>query len=312
MRVVTAGSAYIDIDAYAGCIAYAELLRLQGERAVAISTAPWNESISATVQSWGSAIVSRYNPKLEDTFTLIDVSDPEFFDPIVDPARVVEVIDHHVGFEKYWQDRIGSGTRIEFIGAAATLVFEHWQQEGKLAGMSQTAARLLLTAILDNTLNFGALPTTERDHQAYQTLLPISNLSAGWPQRYFQECEQSIVSNFETAIRNDTKTIQFAKLPGITALGQVMVWDGSAFLQEHGSALEKVLGAMGDQWFTNIIALGQKRSYLFAQDRAVQQTLEQILGIKFINNVAQADRLWLRKEILKASLFPRDMNRLAA
>jgi hypothetical protein len=39
MRVVTSGSAYLDIDAFACCIAYAELLNHQGINARAVSSA---------------------------------------------------------------------------------------------------------------------------------------------------------------------------------------------------------------------------------------------------------------------------------
>ena len=37
--IVTSGNRYIDIDAYASCIAYANLLRLKGKNAIAVSTA---------------------------------------------------------------------------------------------------------------------------------------------------------------------------------------------------------------------------------------------------------------------------------
>lgn len=38
MKIVTSGSKYIDIDAYAGIIAYANLLNLNGISAKAVST----------------------------------------------------------------------------------------------------------------------------------------------------------------------------------------------------------------------------------------------------------------------------------
>ena len=42
MKIVTSGSAYLDIDAYAGCIACAELLNVLGEPAKALSSATAN------------------------------------------------------------------------------------------------------------------------------------------------------------------------------------------------------------------------------------------------------------------------------
>lgn len=301
MNIITSGSSYIDIDAYGGCIAYAELLNLMGEQAVAVSTAPWNESISPTVRSWGGTLLTKYRPGHEDTFALIDVSDPTFFDPIVDVARVAEVIDHHVGFEEHWKDQIGSKSHIEFIGAAATLVFERWQQANKLPEMSQHSARLLLTAILDNTLNFGAGVTTKRDHEAYKNLLPVAQLSRDWPAQYFQECEQSIVRDLVQAIQNDTKTLHFESLSGPTAFGQLIVWNGQKFLDKHALVMEHTLASMGNQWLINIIALQQGRSYFFARQKAVQEMLTPLLDTLFVDDIAKTARMWLRKEVLKAA-----------
>ncbi len=56
IKVITSGSAYLDIDAYACCIAYAELLNLQGIPARAGSSAKPNASVSKTVLGWGTVL----------------------------------------------------------------------------------------------------------------------------------------------------------------------------------------------------------------------------------------------------------------
>lgn len=103
MIVVTSGSKYIDIDAYASCLAYRDLLRLQGREAVAVSTATLNESITEHLLSLPSYL-DTYSPSDDDQFIILDVSNPEFFDKIVRPNSIIEVIDHHAGFEHLWQD----------------------------------------------------------------------------------------------------------------------------------------------------------------------------------------------------------------
>ena len=123
MRVITSGSTYLDIDAYAGCIAYAELLQKLGTEAQAVSTAVLNESIPAVVREWHAPLVTKYNPSDNDTYTLIDVSELKYFDTFVDLARVDEVIDHHPGLESFWQEKIGDKAIIEHVGAACTQVF---------------------------------------------------------------------------------------------------------------------------------------------------------------------------------------------
>jgi inorganic pyrophosphatase/manganese-dependent inorganic pyrophosphatase len=46
MKIITSGASYLDIDAYACCIAYAELLNLQGIPARAVSSAKPNASVA--------------------------------------------------------------------------------------------------------------------------------------------------------------------------------------------------------------------------------------------------------------------------
>lgn len=89
MRVVTSGSAYLDIDAFACCIAYAELLNHQGIDARAVSNAPLNVSISRTVLGWQSSL-DDYLPNTGDEYVLVDVSDYQHFDPLVELEQVVK------------------------------------------------------------------------------------------------------------------------------------------------------------------------------------------------------------------------------
>jgi inorganic pyrophosphatase/exopolyphosphatase len=62
-----------------------------------------------------------------------------------------------------------------------------------LGEMGQASARLLMCGILDNTLNFGAKITTERDRRAYQELSKIADLPEDWPAQYFAACQAGIV-----------------------------------------------------------------------------------------------------------------------
>lgn len=302
MRIVTAGPNYNDIDAYAGIVAYAELLNAQGIEAKAVSTAPLNESVSKTARSWGDFVETIYVPDANDTFTLIDVSDPDWFEDFVDRDRVDEVIDHHPGFEEYWQQRIGDKATIDYIGAACTLVYEKWQKSGLLQSMSKPSARLLICGILDNTLNFQATVSTERDKQAYTELLKIADLPKDWPAQYFTECQEAILQDAVAAVKNDTKILEFKTYDTRVCIGQFAVWDGHIALEKHGDALKEALSAIQSDWFMNLISVGEGKSYFVSDSSKVQQWLEHLLGITFEGDLAVADRLWLRKEMLKEDI----------
>ena len=130
--IITAGSTYLDIDAYACMVAMAELLNLQGIHALAYSFAPCNYSVCSSLTMEDQILRELPSDISEETarYIIVDVSDPEFLENSVSLERVTEVYDHHVGFEEYWQSRIGDGSHIEFIGAAATLIYREWKKSG--------------------------------------------------------------------------------------------------------------------------------------------------------------------------------------
>jgi|GEM_PF-165869 len=301
VKVVTSGSSYMDIDAYGGCIAYAELLRLQGYEAKAVSSSPLNESITPTIQGWDLKL-NEYEPKDKDEFILIDVSNNKFFDPIVVEKKIVEIIDHHVGFEEYWEEKLGKKANIEFIGSACTLVFEKYKFNNLLSKISYDSARLIATGILDNTLNFESNITTERDISAYKTLAEIANLPEDWPLKYFSECQKRIESNLEIAINNDVKTMEPTDyLPSV--FGQLVVWKGLNILQNNLDIIEKTLRNLGEDWMLNLISISDGKSYIVTHNNDCKKKLNKLLNIEFKNGVGTMDKMYLRKEIIKKSII---------
>ncbi len=89
MIVVTSGKKYIDIDAYAGCIAYAKLLNLKGINAKAISTAKLNESITPSLLDLNIKL-DEYKPSENDEYIIIDVSNKDYFDTFVKEEKLIK------------------------------------------------------------------------------------------------------------------------------------------------------------------------------------------------------------------------------
>lgn len=306
MITVATGWRYVDIDGYAGCIAYAELLRLQGHEARAVLTAPLNESITPTIRDWDADYETTYTPTDDDNFVLVDISEAEFFDRFVTEDRVVEIYDHHPGFEAYWRERIGDKAVIEEVGAACTQIAEAWEAAGLLDKMPEHTAGMLMSGILDNTLNFGAKITKDRDRRMYEKLLSISGLPQNWDEVYFRECEASIMVDAVDAVMRDHKEIDFATYPAARLnVGQLTLWRAASVLDDE-RVLQAVLAAYDavapNGWFINLISLADRCSYIVATKPEMQQWLSGLLGVTFDGPVAQADRLWLRKEIIGADL----------
>lgn len=161
MIVVTSGKTYLDIDAYASAIAYANLLRLKGVEAKAISTAQINGSITQSLLNLNLQL-DKYEPTENDKYILIDISNKDYFEPFVKESDIIEIIDHHSGYEKYWTNKLKEKAKIEFIGSVATMIVELYEKEGVMNKISKEMATLLISAILDNTLNLKARITTRQ------------------------------------------------------------------------------------------------------------------------------------------------------
>jgi len=302
MKIVTSGSSYLDIDAYACCIAYTELQNSLGIPTVAVSSAPLNYSISDSILSFEQKIL---NPKSliidrESEFIVMDVSDPRFFDPIVDIERITHIYDHHVGFEDMWHEKLGDDAKIEFIGCAATLIYEEWEKAGMLSKMTPETAMILTAAILDNTLNFLAKVTTSRDIRAKDRLCVLAGISQDWCEAYFKECQEAVERDLISSIRKDAKTdCNVFGLP--KAIGQIVVWDAKMLLLKRGD-IYTALNALASCWVLNIVCLGTRRGYFLCNEKGSQRKLQTIFDIEFEGDIAITKKPVLRKEIIKMAL----------
>lgn len=298
MIIVTSGKKYIDIDAYASCIAYAKLLNLKGIKAKAISTAKLNESITPSLMKLTPKL-NEYKPNKEDEYIIIDVSNKDYFEAMVKEEKIIEIIDHHVGYEEYWKNKLKEKAKIEFIGSVATIIVELYEKENLIEQISKDLAMLLISAILDNTLNLKAKITTQRDITAYKKLEKIIN-DENYAEKYFKECQLEINSNLRKAIENDTKIENTNSiLPPIFA--QLTIWDKNDIIQNK-QIIDETLNNIGTKWMLNLIGLKDGKSYVIAKDLEVQNNIEKLFNKKFEKEIMKLDNVWLRKEIVKLSL----------
>ena len=298
--IVTSGSSYLDIDAYACCIALSELKALQGFRAVAFSSASINSSVSNSLLVHKDKILTELpcDCDLEQTdFIVVDLSDPGYFEDIVRLDKVVEIYDHHTGFEEFWYKKLGNESRIHFIGAAATLVYQEWTKYNMLPQMSQDTARLLLAGILDNTLNLLSSNTTELDVQAKTDLCAIADIDDEWCQYYFSEVQLEIEKDLKTSLVKDIKQIRpNDNLP--STIGQMVVWDASRIMKR----LDEVIAcfdSISSHWLMNVIDISEGCSYFICNNSNYRKRIANLFEVDFDNNLVKMPKMYLRKEILK-------------
>lgn len=301
--LITAGSTYLDIDAYACCVAMAELLQLKGENAVAYSHAPYNYSVCESLMERGqiaNSFPSEYSAE-NARYIIVDVSDPEYIKDSVPLDKVVAVYDHHVGFEEYWEKRIGANAHIEFIGAAATLIYREWKKSGLQHKMKRSTALLLIAAILDNTLDLTSANTTQEDIDALNELCEKEKVSEEWRDLYFSDVQKNVEADLKNALFNDTKLIRNNRVLPLR-VSQLCVWDAESILSKLPD-IRDFFEELQDSWMINIIDIKHRCSYFVCDDVGYQAEIQNIFDISFNAGIAKTQQAYLRKEIIKKTVF---------
>lgn len=292
--VITSGRKYIDIDAYAGMFAYKKLLQSLGYEVYVTTTAILNESIPESIQSLGFKF-DEVDLSLPTKYIVLDVSHPEFIDTFVSEKDIIEIIDHHTGYEDYWKEK-GVKAHIEFIGSIATIIFEIFQNQKKEDLLSVDLCKLLIAAILDNTLNLKSSITTTRDRMAYQQLLSLAHLDDSFRESYFQDCYSDLEDGLEEYLKNDTKIEKVSSyLPEV--FGQLIVLDKADIVRN----LDRVRQAFSpyEEWMLNIISLRDGKSYLFFGSNSAKEKLESLFSLIAEEQFLELEQCMLRKEIMK-------------
>lgn len=304
LKIITSGNSYIDIDAYAGCIAYANLLNLLGQNAKAVSTATFNESITDQLKNLSSQLSSpTFNPENAE-YILIDISNKKNFDKIVKEDKIIGIIDHHVGFENYWKSKIGENAKIDFIGSVCTVIFELYEKYNLESKIGKDIAYLLVSAILDNTLNLEADVTTPRDIRAYNKLLELYNINTDFYKKYFFDCQKQIESNLKKAILTDTK-VEYINSYIPKVFSQLTIYDKSAII-DKASLIFKWLHDLNEDYALNLICLKENKSFILTNSKVTQSKFKKLFNKSFINNIMDLEKLWLRKEIVRKSFLYSD------
>lgn len=326
--VVTTGRRYVDIDGLACVIAYKEIPEITP---IAVIKGPLNSSITAKIRTWNLDFQENI-PAGDNEFVVVDVSEKDNFPYFVKPEKVIEIYDHHFGFEKLWQEKLGEKAKIEPVGACATLIWEEfkrrkwgWEMRSESRSedekcvpvlsltpptldapltsqphpISSLAANLLYTAIVSNTLNFQASVTTERDKKAFEELKAFIDLPNDWILQYYRDQEKDIYGNPGTAVGNDTK-IQTIK--GQTcAVGEIGLWHSKEFIESHLSQIEATLSGLNAScWFFTSPSISEGKNYIFTKNQSLKDLLSSVIPIEFgSTDIGVTRKLWLRKEILK-------------
>ena len=306
--VVVGGSAYADIDVLACVAAYKQFLQLQGFRADGLIIGSWNQTIPPSVKKWQIDVKNKFLYEGEKCdFVLVDFSDPTYVDSFVNLNEVIEVFDHHYGYEEYWRNKIGDKVKIEKIGACATLIWEEFRKAKIDHKISSINANLLYTAIFANTLDFKSAVTSKRDRVAAKELIPYTKLPLNWHGQYYAEIEKEFLKDAIKNIMEDTKKIKMFDTQ--FNFGQIELVDARNFLKKSINSFTDLELKSNEPWVVNIVSIEEGCSYLYSTCTKLLERLKTITAPKALEkpcnggNILITPRVWLRKELLKELMF---------
>ncbi len=302
--IVTGDKKFADIDIFASAIAYSELMRLTNHESEPYIPGELNYSIpEVIIKTWKPKYITKYglSPKVNTKFVIVDRTDPETFPEFIVPSSIIKIIDHHHDYTDYWRNILKENAVISDVGSCATLVWEEFKKKNLQEYISQTSARLLLTAIISNTSNFNSGVTTEADKKAFSELSRFAKLPKKWASVYFLACENAIMKDPKSAIVNDTKITRLPETEEKVTIGQIELWKSRDFIENNQDLIEKTLMGFGNKlWFMATPSIGENKNYLLCTSEMLKNLLTQAIGAKFNGDFGQTDKLWIRKEIMEA------------
>lgn len=226
---------------------------------------------------------------------LVDASDIRGISPKIDPSKVIELIDHRKmnEVEKFPNAK----PQIEFVGAAATLIAEKFYKN-KIP-ISKESSRLLITAIVSNTINFKASNCTERDVKMYKWLSKQVKVPKSFYHKMFVH-KSKFTKPLKKIFDEDFSSIMLnGKNFGIA---QLEILNADKFVKNNLNNIKKVLSQIKKEKSQDLIFLTcidtEKGFNIFVTiDENTENLLASTFDVKFSNGVAKRPGVIMRKEI---------------
>ncbi|MBI4435099.1 DHH family phosphoesterase [Candidatus Uhrbacteria bacterium] len=288
-----------DLDGTACSVAEAEFLVRQGEEAVAGLFGKLHREAQTVIRTFNFEWPLNAMEVIDqvDEIVLTDVSDLRGLAPQIDPQKVTVVIDHRKEYNP--DDFPNADLQIELVGSAATLVTEHFMNEGIVPG--KTAAYLLAGAIVSNTVNFQNKVTTSRDRLAYEWLQGQVEIPSDFVQTLFESKSTFTHENLFDEIEHDAAWFPFGQEK--IGIAQLEIVRAQEFLDEFGSQLTGILEKLHkqqkvDRGFLSIIDIDRGVDVFVCPDASLQDVLTRALGISWKGDRATTSGIMMRKEIV--------------
>jgi manganese-dependent inorganic pyrophosphatase len=287
-----------DLDGVACAIAYAEFLEAIGTHAVPLLFGEPHIEAKFVLEQFNTPIPAdgQLRLKNQSKVILVDASDLRGISNLIYPGQVIEIIDHRI--ENQANKFLSASIQIELVGSCATLITEKFFN--KKITPSKSAAILLYSAIISNTVNFKASVTTERDKKIAAWLLHQIKLPKNYVQKMFKAKSQ-IKQHLKESLENDFATFYLngSKL----GVAQFEIIKARDFLRSNEDYINNALRALKlkkglDYIFLTIVDIDNGNNIFVVIDSESEELLTKSLRVKFKDRVATKKGILMRKTIV--------------
>jgi manganese-dependent inorganic pyrophosphatase len=173
MSVYVTGHKNPDTDSVTAAIAYAELLKAQGEDAIPSMQGEMNPETITVLERFGFAAPEIMTDATGKTIALVDHNDLLQAPDNLDANNVVAVVDHHKLGDVTTNNPIFCCTKP--VGCTGTILKQLYDIAG--VAVDSKVAGLMLAAILSDTVNFKSPTCTDEDKKAVAELKEIAGVT---------------------------------------------------------------------------------------------------------------------------------------
>lgn len=295
IKIICTTYASPDLDGYGCSVAYAELLRAQGEDAEARIWGRPQLEVQWLLEEFKIEPAMGPVERTEAKIVVLDTSDPTSLPEPISPDQVIEVIDHRKLHSAHLFEN--AEVQIEMVGAAATLVAERFRDAD--VDPSRESALLLYGGIISNTQNFQG-SFTKRDTEMAEWLKELSEAPDTLVRDMFLAKSDLSGDRLRQALIGDSKVLPIqGKVVGTAQLEIIGV---DELIATRRSEIEEVLNEIKDEnkcdlMFLNLKDLDSGIGTIFCIDDATCELLQKMPNVEWDGRLGKSSKFTLRKQI---------------
>jgi len=293
-----------DLDATVSAIAVAEFRKLRGDiNPTPVIADPINPETEFVLGKFGVTapkLITTADIKPEDKIVLVDHNELDQRLGNLPQDQIIAIIDHHK-----FNINLNHAIKITAlpIGSTNTIVYLKFKQYG--FAIEPTLAKLMLSAVLSDTVGLKSATTTDKDRQAVADLAKIGGLTDVDALTLEIFKAKSNISSLtpEQIVKNDYKVFEFAKK---TFIGQIETVEQAAVITNRKTDLLAAMGGVKKSEGVDLIFLAisdilkiNTKLLLLGKDET--EMAQKAFGGQAVNNVLDiGPKLSRKKDISPA------------